>query len=254
MKMHILSGGRLRMKKKVYHAQAQSEEMIDLPVSCYLLKHPQGNVLFDTGCHPSIQSDAQSRWGNMAKAMVPIGAPDENVIDDLAKLNMTPLDIDVVVNSHFHTDHCGCNAFFKKATVICHAKELENAQKEDAATMGFLRMDWDHPMPIETIQGEKDLFGDGKIVLLPMPGHTPGMTTALVDLDQDGSFLLASDAVALQHNLETRSNPRNTWDQEASFQSLDEIARIFDSGSKVIFGHDIDQWRGLRKGMISYGK
>jgi glyoxylase-like metal-dependent hydrolase (beta-lactamase superfamily II) len=115
-------------------------------------------------------------------------------------------------------------------------------------------MDWDHPMPIETIQGEKDLFGDGKIVLLPMPGHTPGMTTALVDLDQDGSFLLASDAVALQHNLETRSNPRNTWDQEASFQSLDEIARIFDSGSKVIFGHDIDQWRGLRKGMISYGK
>jgi glyoxylase-like metal-dependent hydrolase (beta-lactamase superfamily II) len=176
------------------------------------------------------------------------------VIDDLAKLNMTPLDIDVVVNSHFHTDHCGCNAFFKKATVICHAKELENAQKEDAATLGFLRMDWDHPMPIETIQGEKDLFGDGKIVLLPMPGHTPGMTTALVNLDQDGSFLLASDAVALQHNLETRSNPRNTWDQEASFLSLDEIARIFHSGSKVIFGHDIDQWRGLRKGMMSYGQ
>jgi glyoxylase-like metal-dependent hydrolase (beta-lactamase superfamily II) len=254
MKMHILSGGRLRMKKKVYHAQAQSDEMIDLPVSCYLLKHPQGNVLFDTGCHPIIQSDAQSRWGTMAKAMIPIGNPEENVIDDLAKLQMTPLDIDVVVNSHFHTDHCGCNAFFKKATIICHAKELENAQAENAAMMGFLRMDWDHPMPIETIDRDRDLFGDGKIILIPMPGHTPGMTTALVNLEQDGSFLLASDAVALKHNLDTKSNPRNTWDQAASLQSFDEIEKIIHSGSTIIYGHDIEQWQSLRKGILSYGK
>ncbi len=254
MKMHILSGGRLRMKKKVYHAQAQSDEMIDLPISCYLLKHPQGNVLFDTGCHPTIQSDAPSRWGTMAKAMIPIGNPEENVIDDLAKLQMTPLDIDVVVNSHFHTDHCGCNAFFKKATIICHAKELENAQAENAAMMGFLRMDWDHPMPIETIDRDRDLFGDGKIVLIPMPGHTPGMTTALVNLEQDGSFLLASDAVALKHNLDTKSNPRNTWDQAVSLQSFDEIEKIIHSGSTIIYGHDIEQWQCLRKGIMSYGK
>jgi N-acyl homoserine lactone hydrolase len=253
MKMHILSGGRLRMKKKVYHSGAQNDEMIDLPVSCYLLKHPQGNVLFDTGCHPTIQSDAQSRWGDMAKIMLPIGKPEENVIDDLAKLQMIPEDIDVVVNSHFHTDHCGCNSFFRKATVICHIKELENAQAEDAAAMGFLRADWDHPMPISTIEREHDMFGDGKLILIPMPGHTPGMTTALVNLEKDGSFLLASDAVALKHNLETKSNPRNTWSPEKSLQSFHEIEKIIHDGSTIIYGHDIEQWQGLRKGLLSYG-
>jgi glyoxylase-like metal-dependent hydrolase (beta-lactamase superfamily II) len=88
----------------------------------------------------------------------------------------------LAANSHFHTDHCGCNAFFKKATIICHAKELGKCTgKKRLAEMGFLRIDRDQPMPIKTIEKDYDLFGDGKIVLIPMPGHTPGMTTALVN-------------------------------------------------------------------------
>ena len=52
MKMHCLSGGRVRMRKSVYVPDADRSEMIEMPVSCMLLRHPQGNVLFDTGCHP----------------------------------------------------------------------------------------------------------------------------------------------------------------------------------------------------------
>ena len=54
MKMHALSGGRVRMRKSVYVPDAERSETIELPVSCFLLRHPQGNVLFDTGCHPSV--------------------------------------------------------------------------------------------------------------------------------------------------------------------------------------------------------
>jgi len=54
MKMHVLSGGRLRMKKAIYYPDAGREETVDLPVSCILMRHAQGNVLFDTGCHPTI--------------------------------------------------------------------------------------------------------------------------------------------------------------------------------------------------------
>jgi len=115
MKMHVLSGGRLRMKKSVYLPDADRQETIELPVSCFLLRHPQGNVLFDTGCHPSTAVDPEARWGSMAKAMVPISKPEENVVDQLKMIGFTPDDIDVVVNSHFHSDHCGCNEFFKKA-------------------------------------------------------------------------------------------------------------------------------------------
>ena len=252
MKMHVLSGGRLRMRKSVYVPEAERSETIDLPVSCYLLRHPQGNVLFDTGCHPSTIDNAEERWGPMARALVQISKPEENVIDQLKMVGCTPDDIDVVVNSHFHTDHCGCNEFFKKATVICHAAELEAARSADADKLGYFPADWKHPMPIETIDGQRDLFNDGRIVLVPVPGHTQGMTGALVALDKSGEFFLASDSVALRSNLERDVNPRNTWDPEQSSKSMQEIRRIEAGGATVVFGHDDAQWNTMKTGAEYY--
>jgi len=252
MKMHILSGGRLKMRKSVYVPEADRQEIFEVPVSCYLLKHPQGNVLFDTGCHPSTATNAEARWGGMAKFMTPISGPQDNVIDELKKLSMRPDDIDVVINSHLHSDHCGCNEFFKKASFICHAKELEEAQKQDADKMGFLEVDWKQPNAPETINGQKDLFNDGKIVLVPVPGHTPGMTGALVALDKSGSFFLASDSVALKSNLVKDQIPRNMWNPELSSQSMAEIRKIESGGAKVLFGHDDEQHRTLLTGMEFY--
>ena len=67
MKMHMLSGGRLRMRKSIYFPDADRAEMIDLPVSCALMRHSQGNVLFDTGCHPTIAENPEARWGAAAE-------------------------------------------------------------------------------------------------------------------------------------------------------------------------------------------
>lgn len=63
MKMHMLSGGRLRMRKSIYFPDADRTEMIDLPVSCVLMRHSQGNVLFDTGCHPSVADNPEAPLG-----------------------------------------------------------------------------------------------------------------------------------------------------------------------------------------------
>jgi N-acyl homoserine lactone hydrolase len=252
MKMNILSGGRLRMKKSVYIPTAERHETIELPISCYLLRHPQGNVLFDTGCHPSVVDNAEARWGSMAKAMVPIGSHDDNLISQLTTVGLDPEDIDLVVNSHFHSDHCGCNEFFRKATVVCHASELENAEQPDGVARGFLPIDWKQPWPIETIEGERDLFGDGRIVLVPVPGHTPGMIAGMVALERDGKFLLASDAVALEVNLTAEVLPKNTWNADQATNSLSEIKRIQASGFKVLFGHDDAQWKSLRTGANFY--
>lgn len=252
MKMHILSGGRLKMRKSVYVPEADRQEIFEVPVSCYLLKHPQGNVLFDTGCHPSTAINAEARWGGMAKFMTPISGSQDNVIDELKKLSMGPDDIDVVVNSHLHSDHCGCNEFFKKASFICHAKELVAAQQQDADKMGFLEVDWKQPNAPEAINGQKDLFNDGRIVLVPVPGHTPGMTGALVSLDKSGSFFLASDSVALKSNLVKDQIPRNMWNPELSSQSMVEIRKIESGGAKVLFGHDDEQHRTLLTGMEFY--
>jgi N-acyl homoserine lactone hydrolase len=252
MKMHILPGGRLRMRKSIYLPDAGRDETIELPVLSVLLRHAQGNVLFDTGCHPCVAEDAAARWGGMAKFITPIMGPSDNVLAGLSGLGLGAEDIDLVVNSHLHPDHCGCNAFFKKATVIVHALDLEAARAPDSLARGYVAIEWEHPLPMEAISGERDLFGDGCIVLMPLPGHTPGSTGALVALDRCGQFLLASDAVSLRASLDRDIVPRNTWNPEMFVRSLAEIRRLEKGGATVLCGHDAEQWETLRKGTKAF--
>src|SRR5581483_5904164 len=105
MKMHILPGGRVRMRRAVFIPDADRSEMIDLPVSSVLLRHGQGNVLFDTGCHPDVASDPQGRWGSLTKVMTPLMQPGDDLIKALSGAGLQCDDIDVVVCSHLHPDH-----------------------------------------------------------------------------------------------------------------------------------------------------
>src|SRR5208337_4875648 len=173
----------------------------------------------------------QARWGGLARLMVPIMAPGDHVMNGLAGVGLTTDDIDVVVCSHLHPDHCGCNAFFKRATFVIHAKEVEAARAPEAEKSGYLAAEWDNAaMALDMIAGERDLFGDGRIVLIPLAGHTPGTTGALVTLDRGGTFFLASDTVSLRATLDRGIVPRNTWNAEALAKSLAEVARIETGG------------------------
>jgi glyoxylase-like metal-dependent hydrolase (beta-lactamase superfamily II) len=187
----------------------------------------------------------------MEKFMTPIMAPGDNVLTSLSCVGLSPDDIDVVVCSHLHPDHCGCNAFFKRATVMVHEKEVAAARKPDAVPMGYLATEWDFGT-IDQVSGERDVFGDGKIVLMPLPGHTPGSIGALVALDNSGTFLLAADTVSLRVTLDRNVAPRNTQDPQALLRSWEEVRRIEARGATVLCGHDAAQWDTLRKGADFY--
>jgi N-acyl homoserine lactone hydrolase len=252
MRMHVLSGGKLRMNASVYFPNVPKEQTAEFPCSCFLIRHTQANVLFDTGCHPSVEVDAKGRWGALASAFVPVQQPGENVIADLAKLGLKPDDIDVVVNSHLHMDHCGCNEFFKKATFFIHAKELAIATDPASEGKGYFRTDWDHPMPIRAIEEVYDFFDDNRIVLLPLPGHTTGSIGAKVELDRCGSFVLAADAAPVRQTLERDYSPANSRDAPQFCRSLAELRRFENEGCTILFGHDDAQWKTLRKGCHAY--
>jgi glyoxylase-like metal-dependent hydrolase (beta-lactamase superfamily II) len=252
MKLQFISGGRLRLKKSIYDRSADRSETFEAPVSTALIRHKQGNVLFDTGCHPSVVEHGEERWGSLMKVMTPVMGAQDTLLPNLACVGINPDDIDVVVNSHFHPDHCGCNEFFWKATIMAHTREIEAAKAPGAEMAGYLRADWDHGQKTDAVDGERDVFGDGKLVLIPLPGHTPGTMGASVNLDRDGSFLLVSDAVSLRANLDADTVPRNTWNAEALLKSFAEIRRVEKSGVTIICGHDDAQWQWLRKGAEAY--
>ena len=252
MKMHLLPCGRLKMRKSIFLPAVERTETIELPVSSALLRHGQANVLFDTGCHPSVPENPEARWGGLAKLMVPIMQPGEHVLTGLAGLGLAPDDIDVVVNSHLHPDHCGCNAFFRKATFLVHSEELAASRAPGSEASGYLAAEWDQPMPVDALSGQRDVFGDGRIVLIHLPGHTPGSIGALAQLDRTGRYLLAGDTVSLRETLDAGIIPRNTWNADALAKSLDEVRRIEASGATILCSHDAKQWDSLRKGANAY--
>jgi glyoxylase-like metal-dependent hydrolase (beta-lactamase superfamily II) len=252
MKLQFIPAGRLRLKKSIYDATADRNERFEAPVSSALIRHPQGNALFDSGCHPSVVEHGEERWGSLIKVMAPVMRIQDTLLPNLGCVGINPDDIDIVINSHFHPDHCGCNQFFRKATIMAHTKEIEAAKAPGAEMAGYLRADWDHNQPTDAVSGEHDVFGDGKLVLIPLPGHTPGTMGAQVNLERDGSFLLVSDAVSLRANLDADTAPRNTWNADALLKSYAEIRRIEKTGATVICGHDDAQWQSLRKGPDAY--
>lgn len=245
--MHILSGGRLRMRRNIYFQDADRSETIELPVNCVLLRHPKGNVLFDTGCHPDVVRDAERRWGALARIMTPLMSAEDNVLDSLKAIGLGPDDVDVVVCSHLHPDHCGCNQFFTKARVFVRAEELAVVRAPDAVNAGYLAADWDHPLTYQEVTSDLDLFGDGRIQLVHLPGHTPGTMGMLVELPNSGRYLLAGDAVSIRKNLDDDIIPKNTWNKELCRASFARIREIEAGGAKVICGHDDAQWASLRK-------
>jgi glyoxylase-like metal-dependent hydrolase (beta-lactamase superfamily II) len=252
MKMHVLSGGKLKVRAATYYPDETRDSMVVFPCSCILLRHAQGNVLFDSGCHPSVATDAAARWGGLAKSIVPAMAADDNVLAELGRIGLAPNDIDLVVNSHFHMDHCGCNAFFGRASFIVHAHEMEVARDPANEGKGYFRAEWDTGLPIETIDAEYDVFGDERIVLLPLPGHTPGSIGALATLENSGRFLLAADALSVRVSLERDHAPKNSWSGDLFRKSLDEIRRLERQGATVLCGHDPEQWQSLKKGAEAY--
>ena len=129
MRMHILSGGRLRLRKTMYDANAARGETFDVPVSCVLFRHQQGNVLFDTGCHPNVAENAEAHWGGLAKVMTTIMRRGDNVITALGEAGLACDDIDVVVCSAFACRPLRfVHVFQKRASFVIHGRECPAAR------------------------------------------------------------------------------------------------------------------------------
>lgn len=239
------------MRRRTYYHEPDRTATFELPVIMTLVRHAQGNMLFDTGCHPDVLADPLARWGAAAEAATPIFTAADTLPAQLALAGLEAADIDLIVCSHLHMDHCGCNALFPRATVMANAAEVA-AARAGTPNEGYCAIDWDTGQEIKTFAAAHDLFGDGRVTLLPMPGHTPGMTVAHVALDSGAAFLIASDAVPVRNALDTRFIPKNSWDPELTARSLDTIACFEGDGATIICGHDDAQWRTLRTGAAHY--
>ncbi len=221
--------------------------MMTIPMPSFLIEHPHGLVLFDTGIAPEAIDDPVALYGQeLADGLGIEGTPDQRIDRQLQALGYRLENVTHVVSSHLHFDHAGGIHLFPHAKHYVGQGELPFAhwpapigafcyrQDQLARIRDF---DW-HEVPGVDV----DLFGDGSLVLMHMPGHTPGELSLKVRL-ASRSFLLTGDAVHLRAALDQDFHFPIDWDTRQSLISLQRIKRLRESeGLTVWISHDPDDW------------
>jgi glyoxylase-like metal-dependent hydrolase (beta-lactamase superfamily II) len=177
-------------------------------VHSFVVEHPAGLCVFDTGQTARVaRPGSHPAWHPYLRlARFELGAADE-LAPQLRADGLDPGDVRWVVLSHLHTDHVGGVAEFGGARVLVARKEWELAQGFRGRLRGYLPQRWPPGLAPELVDfagpavgafpASHDVAGDGRLLLVPLPGHTPGHSGLLVDQ----RLLLAGDAEAAPADL-----------------------------------------------------
>ncbi len=249
VRVYALNCGTLEFERRSFFPESEHGVAMRVPVPAFLIVHPKGKVLFDTGIHADGFRDPIAHFGKALAAYFKFycGAG-EGVVAQLRLLGLDPGDITHVVNSHLHFDHCGCNALFTRAEIFVQGVEMRATRVARDADRRPDR-DWDRPLNYRLLEGEHDLFGDGKLVVVPTPGHTVGHQSLRVEAGSGMRLCLTGDACYTQEHLERDLLPSGgaVFNAGEMRHSLGLLRRMRDrEGMSLIFGHDAVQLQALR--------
>ena len=204
-------------------------------VSCYLLRHGDTWMLWDTGLPLSRLGAGQRSVGGGNARLA------RSIADQLRDLGVGPDAISLVALSHYHDDHAGQAAQFPNARLVIGAEDWAAVRGEEPA-FNLQRSDFTPwragGSPVDEVKGDRDLFGDGTVTMLAVPGHTPGHHALLIRLARR-TVLLTGDLWHFREQLPIDGVPKiNTSraDTLASMTRLRQVARNLHAA--LILGHE----------------
>ena len=255
MRLYVFSSGWLNIDKAALQTGATGK--ISVPVAFFLVKHPKGNVLFDTGNNDKIITDP-TYWGPLADALTPGRSPDVAIDAQLDKIGVKPTDINYVVLGHMHLDHAGNVGKFPNATIVYQRDEIINAFWPKpgygccyiTGDFAMLRNNVGENDParqkVIELNGDLDLFGDGSIYIHRAVSHTPGTEMMVVRLPKTGLVVLTTDVCYLIENLQKDILPSVSlaYDPAGMLDAYSWIKHLMAAeGADVIFAHDPETFK-----------
>jgi len=223
-----------------YAGQAKS-----MVIPCYLIRHPKGDLVWDTGV-PQTIADLPAGKGPGGIVVA------HKLTDQLKQLGLTPADIEYLSVSHSHFDHIGNGGLFAGATWIVDARERAYAFRPEARADKQNFPAYSALETAKTIQIDNDtpydVFGDGSVTIIRAPGHTPGHTILMVRLPKAGPVLLTGDMWHVAESRAGRHVPRFNTDRAQTLKSMDMIEKLAaDTHALVIREHVPEDFEALAK-------
>lgn len=210
---------------------------MDVVANCYLIRHPKGDLIWDTGIPDSV-AGTPGGFGGMNGA--PVWTRASALAADLTGIGVPPSSIKYVAVSHTHPDHIGNVELFPQALLL-----VQEAEYNWVGPLGVARFKPQHP--VKKLTGDYDVFGDGRAVIISRPGHTPGHQSLLVKLPRTGAVILSGDAVHFKDNWDNRRVPGFNFNKEQTIASMQRIADLMtQNNAQLWINHDKQQSSTLR--------
>ena len=199
---------------------------VQIVYSCYLIKHGDEYLLWDTG--HSLSAGAV--------------APKVSIVDQLAQLNVKPEQIKYVGISHYHPDHTGQVGSFPQTTLLIGKGDwdvLTSPKPPAGAPTAPFAHFISGAGKVEPVPMDKDIFNDRSVVMLSTPGHTPGHHSLLVQLREKGTVLITGDLAHFHENYEVDGVPPFNTSRAETLASLARFKKIATTTrATVIMQHD----------------
>ncbi len=244
LKVHAFDCGRIGMLDLALFSsngeyEGRENKAADM---CFLIRHPEGDLMWDAGLPDSFHEQEEGVTNGPFHLSVPT-----TLASQLEGAGVAPGDIEFFSISHSHFDHVGNAAMFAGSTFLIDKDERAHMFRDEAReeeTFGLVA-----PLEnAETIEfdGDYDVFGDGSVMILAMPGHTPGHTSLQLTFSDDKTVLLTGDLYHLIESREKRIQPTFNTDKEQTLRSMDRFeALAAETGAQVVIQHSLEHMKAL---------
>jgi N-acyl homoserine lactone hydrolase len=199
-----------------------------LVASCYLVRHGDQYLLWDTGIDGALAGKGKDKEGSFLA---------RTIVDQLAQGGVKPGDIDYVGISHYHYDHTGQLANFPDATLLEGKADWEIVKVWKPAEPRYRH--WlTGGGKVDLIEGDKDVFGDGSVTIIDLPGHTEGHHGLLVKL-ASGPVLISGDEYHFTENRAVGGVPSFNTNRAETLASHDRFEKLAANlRAKVVIQHE----------------
>ena len=250
LKLYVFDCGKIRLTDTaMFSVSTEETDVRDLITPCYVIEHAKGRLLWDGGL-VSTTAEVDGWHGDGIQFRL-----DRTLNDRLGDIGLDLGSFDYFAFSHMHSDHVGIANEVEGATLLIQQPEYDHYFAEDLEGLSIDQTLYANLKRVAKIflNGDHDVFGDGRVQIISAPGHTPGHQVLLVNLDNTGPILIAGDLYHFDLSRRERRVPTFNFDAQMTLASMDRVETLVaETGATLWIEHELAVFEKLRHAPAYY--